>query len=143
MPTRSEFCYGFVQVSRQFGGNVRALESQRDVGLDEVELVADIMAFPGKAESVHPMILQKGNHGVRKLDFVVFPSWSLGKVVENLRLEHVTRCNREVGRGFLGGRFLNELFESKDPSPFLMPRFNKQNGQLDVGSICVKSCFSS
>ena len=55
--TCSEFGDCFVEVSRQFGGNVRALEPQSDVGLDEVELVADIVAFPGETESVHPMIL--------------------------------------------------------------------------------------
>jgi hypothetical protein len=54
----------FGQVGPQGGGDVIPEQSEVDVGFDEVELVADVVATAIKAKSMEGLFIHEGGQGV-------------------------------------------------------------------------------
>ena len=85
-----------------------------DVGFDEVELVADVMALAIEAEAVEGFLGHEGGHGVGKLEFATLADGDLFEVVEDGGREDVAGADGQAGGGGFGGGFFDEAIGADD-----------------------------
>ena len=71
------------EVAAEGRGDVGSEEAEVDVGFDEVELVADVMALPGEAEAMEGLLTHEGGHGVGELELAPFADGYFFEVIEN------------------------------------------------------------
>ena len=92
------------------GGGVFALEGEVEVGFEEFDLVADVVALAAVFDSVGGFLLEKGAHGVGELDFSVLARLGGGEFVEDARGENVAGRDSEAAGGLLWRGFFDPCF---------------------------------
>ena len=114
VPFLLELRHDALQVLREFLPDVFTFQAELNVGLDEIELVPDVVAFAGEAQPVHPAVGEHGDHRVGQLDLTVLARLGLRDVIEDRGVEDIAARDREVGRRFVDLRLLDQLIDFND-----------------------------
>jgi hypothetical protein len=103
-----------LEVGAEGGGDVVAEEAEVDVGFDEVELVADVMALAIEAEAMEGFLRHKRGHGVGELEFAAFAGGDFFEVIEDGGREDVAGADGEAGGSGFGSGFFDEAIGADD-----------------------------
>src|SRR2546427_10333076 len=89
----------------------------RSGGLEEAELVAGVVALADELHRVHRPALAQRAQAVRELDLATLVGRRLAEDREQVRREHVTADDGEVGGRLLGPRLLDEVVDLPHVAP--------------------------
>ncbi len=87
------FLHHFIEEGRQLILYVRMFQGIVNVGLDEIQLVTNVVALPIDPGPEHWTALSHGAHGIGQLNLVVLPPGFYGR----LPLFLYTPCHRNSG----------------------------------------------
>jgi hypothetical protein len=96
--------YGLLQKFKESFSEIFSFEPVFDLGLEIVELVADIVSLSLNGHGVNGLLLSKRIQGVGELNLIVFAGRQGFENVENLRREDIAAGDGEGGplwRGYL------------------------------------------
>ena len=78
------------------------------IGFEEVELVADVVALAVVNEAVQSLFAHERGHGIGELEFAAFAGFRVLQVMEDARAQDIAGTDREIRRSFLDLGFLDE-----------------------------------
>ena len=108
----------FLQELAERGGQVRAAQGVFDVGFEEAQFVAYVVAFAFKAVGIDGFAAGHGLQGVGELDFPALARLGMGQDFKDVRRDDIAAQDGRPARCFFDGRLFDDAVDFQDVLPF-------------------------